>query len=206
MPFQSGSLSLRRFAVVGDISPNLAQLATIAVRRYSFRPINDDRGEEESFGWVNPRDVLAESFQYEDLQSGQYLLIGARRDKKTFSKVLYRARLQKKIDEIKKTRNLERISRQHRKSLEEEVTIEMLRETSPTSTFYEITWDQHTNVVYLGATGDTICQRLQDLFEATFDIKLRPVFPALLGADFISRQGLENEFMETMKIEAEPNG
>ena len=67
MPFQSGGLSVRRYTVLEEIPKSLAQTATLAIRRYVFRPIDDSRGEKESFGWVNPRNVLQQSFTYDDI-------------------------------------------------------------------------------------------------------------------------------------------
>ncbi len=194
MPFLSGALSVRRFMVMNDISASLPQTATLAMRRYTFRPIDDTRGEKESVGWVNPRNILAEQFTYDDVITQSYMLLGVRRDRKVFSPVLYRARRHRKFEEVKKERGLEKLSRQQRLALEEELTIEMLKETSPTSAFSELVWEMNSNIVLMGATSNALCDRIQELFEATFDMRLRPVFPALTGAEYISTNGLDDEY------------
>lgn len=198
MPFVSGALSVRRYAVAGELSPEFAQLATTALRRYCFRPINDEKGERESFGWVNPRDLLATKFAYDDLVNGPLLYLGVRRDRKAFSKVLFRARLEEKMRGVKAAKKIEKISRQHRVALEDELSVEMLRETSPTSTFQEFIWDMSRGEILMGVTGSAACDRIRDLFEATFDLKITPRHPALVGAEFIASQGLEAEFKATV--------
>ncbi len=194
MPFRSGALSVSRFQVVEDIPETLPKTATVALRRYLWRPIDDARGERESFGWVNPRRLLAETFTWEDVVDGPYVLLGVRRDRKNFSQVLFRARRDELFDRTKSERNITRLSRQQRLALEEQLTVEMLRETSPQSTFAEVVWDTNSNLLLVGTTANTFCERTIEIFEATFDLKVRPLFPALIGADAIAAQGLEEEF------------
>lgn len=194
MPFQSGGLSVRRYTVLEEIPKSLAQTATLAIRRYVFRPIDDSRGEKESFGWVNPRNVLQQSFTYDDIVDGPHMLLGVRRDKKSFSPTLFKARRRELFEETKQQRKLQKLSRQQRIALEEQLTIEMLKETSPQSAFAEIVWDMNSNIVLMGATATALCERIQEMFEATFNLKLRVVYPALVGAQYIAQQGLEEEF------------
>lgn len=194
MPFVSGALSVRRYRVVEDIPRTLPQTATLALRRYSWRPINDDRAEKESFGWVNPRSVLDREFTYDDVLNTPYMLLGVRRDRKSFSAVLFRARREQQVAAIKEERKITKLSRQQRLAIEEELTVKMLKETSPTSAFSEILWDMNSNIVLMGATSNALCERIQELFEATFDLHLRPLHPALVGGEYIASQGLEEEF------------
>ncbi|CAN5380523.1 hypothetical protein BH09SUM1_BH09SUM1_03020 [soil metagenome] len=194
MPFRTGALTIRRYSVLSEIPASLPQTATLAIRRYTFRAIDDARGEKESFGWVNPRSLLDNRIAYDDIVDGPYLLLGTRRDRKNFSKVLFRARRDDMIEEVKKEKKLTKISRQQRIALEEQLTVEMLRETSAVSSFAELVWDMNSNVVLMGAASNALCERIQEVFEATFDLKLRPIYPALIGADYIAAQGLEEEF------------
>ena len=194
MPFLTGSLSVRRYLVLDQIPNELEQTATLAMRRYSFKPIDDARGEKESFGWVNPRRVLQDSFTYEDVLISPYVYLGVRRDRKNFSQVLFKARREERYGQIKSEKNIQKLSKQHRLAIDEELTIEMLKETSPQSAFNEIVWDTNSNIVYMGATSNSLCERIQELFEATFDLKIRQLFPALIGADYITSQGLEDEY------------
>lgn len=199
MPFRSGGLSVRRYIVLGEPPRNLPQTATLAMRRYSFRPINEERGERESFGWINPRNLLSDNFTYDEVVDGPHLLLGVRRDAKNFSQVLFRARRDDLTESTKRERKLQKISRQHRLAIEEKLTVDVLRETSPQSTFAELLWDMNSEVVLIGGASNAFCERIQEVFEATFDLKLSPLFPALLGADYIATQGLEAEYFQATK-------
>ena len=194
MPFIQGSISVRRYQVGDEIPATLAQTATLAIRRYAWRPIDDQRGEKESFGWINPRNVLQDGFTYDDLVDGPYMVLGVRRDRKNYSKVLFKARRDLMFVDVKKQRNLDKLSRQQRMALEEQLNVEMLKETSPQSAFSEMVWDMNSNLVFMGATSNTLCERIQELFEATFDLKIRPIFPSIMGAEYIASNDLEDKY------------
>lgn len=197
MPFRSGSLSVRRHSVLDEVPESFDRTATMALRRYAWRPIDADRGEQESFGWVNPRQPLSDDLIWEDFLDGHLAFLAVRRDRKTFSKVLFRARREALYERSRKEKGLTRLTRQHRLALDEQLRIEMLREVTPVSTFTELVWDRNTGEVLLHATGKSLCERIADLFHATFDLRLRPHFPALTGYAFISEQGLEENFAES---------
>lgn len=205
MGFRYGSLSARRFAVKGEMPEHFTEVATNALRRYCFKPINDDRGERESFGWVNPRALLAQKFTAEDVTLGSVLFLGTRRDRKAYSPVLFRARLGELMRDTMRARKIEKITRQQRLALEEQLAIQMLKETSPSSAFHELVWDTARMEAYIGATSNALCDRITELFEATFDMRLMPKFPALIGADYIAEQGLEEEFRATAKMTPQQN-
>lgn len=196
MPFRSGALSVRRFRLDEPPPESLARTATMAIRRHSYKPINAERGERESFGWVNPRRLLDEKYDWEDLVDGNLVFLAVRKDKKAFNKTLFRARRDEAIERLCKERGIERITRQHRLALEEELTVVMLKEVTPTTAFTELVWDTNTDEVMIGATSRTLCERIADLFQSTFDRRLMPLFPALVGWRVLSEQGLEEGYAE----------
>lgn len=194
MPFRSGSMSVRRYAVQDEVPAAFARTATMALRRYVWRPIDADRGERESFGWVNPRRPLEAELLWEDCLDGNLAFLAVRRDRKSFNKTLFRARREELFAKTKREKGMERLTRQHRIALEEQLTVQMLREVTPAVAFTELVWDLNTGDVLMGATGKSLCERIADLFHSTFDLRLGARFPALVGYGFMSQQGLEENF------------
>jgi hypothetical protein len=194
MPFRSGALSIRRYRLAEPLPAAFARTATMSLRRGSWRPVDDDRGERESFGWVNPRRLLERDLVWEDCVDGNLAFLAVRRDRKAFSKVLYRARRDELFRATLKEKGQARLSRQQRLALEEQLTIEMLKEVSPVIAFTEMVWDLHTGDFYIGATGKALCERIMDLFATTFDGRLMPQFPALWGHAAMCEQGLEENY------------
>ncbi|MCC5877647.1 MAG: recombination-associated protein RdgC [Candidatus Sumerlaeia bacterium] len=197
MGFMQGSATVRRYQVIDDIPEELDRTATVSIRRYSWRPIVDNKGEVSSQGWVNPRNLLEREFNWEDVlvQDG-LVFLGYRVDKKSFSTVLFRARLQGMIQDVKREKKIERISKGQREALKEQLTIEMLKETSPRSTFTELIWDMRCNIVMMSSTSNTHCDQISENFKSTFGVQLHPLFPSVVGAEFIMSKGLTNEFAQ----------
>jgi hypothetical protein len=202
MAFRSGTLSVRRFVVEGEVPEALARTATMAVRRYAWQPVDADRGEREAFGWVNPRNVLQTQLDWEDLVDGHLAILGVRRDRKSFNKTLYKARREELFAKTRREKGVERLTRQHRLALEEELTVRMLKEVTPTTAFTELVWDMNAGEVYVAATSKALCERIADLFTGTFDLRLVPRFPALAGLAFIEEQGLEEDFARATALAA----
>lgn len=194
MPFRSGTLSVRRYVVQSELPATFARTATMAVRRYEFHPINADRGERESFGWVNPRAPLGAQFAWEDLVDGNLAFLAVRRDRKSFNKVIFKARLAELSEQTRRAKGIERLTRQHRLALEEQLTVQMLKEVTPATAFTELVWDLNTGDVFIGATSKSLCERITELFASTFDLRVAPQFPALLGYAWMAEQGLEDQF------------
>jgi hypothetical protein len=77
-----------------------------------------------------------------------------------------------KVETVKRERKIEKITRQHRLALEEELKAAMLREVSPSTAFVQVVWSVNSGMVLIGAAGDVACERAQDVFEQTFGVRL----------------------------------
>lgn len=195
MGFQEGNATVRRYLVMGELSEDLPLTATVSLRRESWRPIDDRKGEKQSFGWVNPRALLQREISWEEVVvSNGLVFLGYRVDKKSFSPVLFKARMKEKIQVVKKEKKVEKISKAQRLALKDELTVEMLSETSPRSSFSELIWDMNSNIVLMSSTSNTLCDQISEAFTKSFNPRLRPLFPSVTGAEFIASQGLEKEF------------
>ena len=170
MSFERGSISFRAYSVIEPPADAMDRTATMAVRRYAFRPINDERGERESFGWIDLRQPLNDRPVWEEMREGHLMVLGVRKDTKAFSQFLYKARFEARVERIKEEKGLERITRQHLLAIQEELTIQMLKETSPTTSTVEVIWDRNTGEVLIGCASNAMCERIVELFKATFDV------------------------------------
>lgn len=187
-------MTVRRYRLAEELPAALLRTATMALRRDAHKPVQDDKGERESFGWVNPRDLLDSELVWEDMVDGNLAYLAARLDRKTFNRQLFRARLERRFAEVREEKGVSRLTRQHRLALQEELTIQMLKEVTPSIAFTELVWDLNTGQVYVGATSRATCERICDLFTKTFDLRLQPLFPALVGYAMMTEQGLEENF------------
>jgi len=157
------------YRVIGDLCPEFPQLATTAMRRYSFQPVNDERGERESFGWVNPRALLASKWSYDDLVDGALVRLCIRHDRKSLSPRLLKARVAQEIARHETTKG--KLAPHYRLQVAEEIELAMLRQTSAASSFYDLLWDMSAEIVVVSAPAGAQA-RIAEFFDATFDLKL----------------------------------
>src|SRR5947209_14152935 len=66
MGFSSGSVSLRRFAVVGDSPEIINEDLLEKLAEHALRPNRDSTPEEVEYGWSGGRHILDGSFSFEN--------------------------------------------------------------------------------------------------------------------------------------------
>lgn len=165
-----GNASFRRYVVdgeCGDVNMDLA------FRRYSWRPIDDDRGERESFGWVDPFDPRGRgNIEISKQQYAGKIFLGVRHDVKSVPPVLFKAERDAAFEAAKREKGVQRLSRQQRLGIEESVMLSMLKHVSPKTKMIEVVWDTANGDFFIGSTSASICDRIAELIKSTFDIKL----------------------------------
>jgi hypothetical protein len=176
-----GSIAARIFTITEPPPATFAETATLAIRRYSFRPIDSMRGERTAAGWCIPSKPLAESFTADDvcLGAGRYLL-GYRTDLKRIPPVIKKARVAERVAEVKREKKIEKLSRQHRMAIEEEVEIDLLNMTSPKTDVIEVALLLNEGLVIIGTATQSKIDKITELLEVTFDMQLRQRFPSLI--------------------------
>lgn len=109
----NGSVSIRRF-LIEDKDGVLANIddgeMSLGIRRCLFQNINAERGEKESFGWVNAFDLLNGSVLFQDMNIGdRRIVLGTRKDKKAIPPAILKAKKKEKFAEVKAERKMERL-------------------------------------------------------------------------------------------------
>lgn len=163
MGIEQGSMTLTRYhAEFGDGGMQ------DEVSRYSFREIDDSRGERESFGWVDPEDP-------EDVchSAGAYYIgegwhhLTARRDTKKIDRRALKARIARKTADTMTMLGVERPSRQQRLAIREETELAMLAEVTARTGYVDALFNEDSGHLLVGATG-AMADRFRELFAATF--------------------------------------
>ena len=127
-------------------------------------------------------------------RDGALMRLVVRRDRKSVDRTLFKARLATLMEETRRAKKIERLTRQHRLALEDQLMAEMLREVTPTTSWTEVVWDTGTGDVLVGSASKSVCERITELFASSFDVRVAPQFPALLGWAWMAEQGLEDQF------------
>ena len=84
MGLLTGSASLTRFAVSGDLPSSPWDFIAEQISRHSFRDI-DDTLDEYSVGWVSVANMFDSSFAYSSYAAGDYVALTLRVDERRVS-------------------------------------------------------------------------------------------------------------------------
>lgn len=177
MPFFHGSISASWYRAGRPAPPDARERYARNIARYSFKPINADKGEKDAFGWVDPRNILADSLNWDQLAIGPYLFLGFRVDRKSVPPALLKAHIRETIRQTMREKKKASLSRSEKKIIQDKVTADLLRISSPSVAIHEAVWNTATSDVFFGSSSRSLNESFMELFLSTFDIELFPYHP-----------------------------
>ena len=190
MPFTSGTISATWYRVDRDFPKDAREQFDITLKRYAFTPIDSSKGEVESMGWVDSRDILNPKLLWDLVTLGKYAFLGLRFDRKTVSATLLKAHIREELRRVAREKKARQISRTERKIIMEQVKATLLRKASPSVAVYEASWNTETGDVLFGSSSKSANERFCEQFAMTFDIELFPHHPLARVDDIAEEEGL----------------
>ncbi len=187
MPITMGSLSCRLFRVDGKPSANFRDTFPKQIHRYRYQPPRVDDGEMRSIGWVNPRRILQTDIDLDQVLMGEWLTLALRIDKIALNSRLFKARLYEVMDQVRKEKHRDRLSRDERSAIQNQVQLEMARKQTPSTIIHEMAWNLKDSTLIFTGTSDKLCLEFQEFFNETFDLAMEPLCP-FIRADKASQK------------------
>lgn len=204
MAITHGSLSARVWRVTEALPPHFQETFERNIKRYAFKPINADKGETHSVGWVNPRQVLDHNLNLNKVLMNNTIVIAYRLDRITLNARAYKATLFQETQKAEREVKPQSLTSDQREALKDKVKLDMLKVQSPSMAVYEIAWKLETGLVFFGASGAKLNENLADLFTQTFGVGLEPQLPYIRGERWAKRQKLDRELREVLPAPFSP--
>ena len=204
MPLTSGTLSARVWRVLDTLPPNFKEAFERNLQRHAFKPIDAERGELQSLGWVNIRQMLDSKLKLEKVLYRNMILVALRQDKLAINQKLFRATFFQELERVTREKGRQQLSKEERLVLEDKVRMDLIKRTQPNSAVYELAWNLETGLVFFGATGDRMNMAFSDLFTETFQVSIEPRFPFLRARAWAEKQGLSAELLDVLPAPFSP--
>ncbi len=197
MPFASGSLTFRRFAVMGE-SPNaidqdlLDKLAEFAIRER-------DLGvpDEEEYGWIGGRHVLDGNFSFEHNVYADALHFALRIDTNKVPGELKKAYTIMEEDAVASTNPSGFISKNQKRDVKETIRQKLDEDLRSgrfrRSKLIPILWDLPSQTVYCSAGGASL-EKLMEIFERTFGLALLPLSAGANALKLLEPRGRRRDY------------
>lgn len=204
MSLLQGSLSLRRFLVLGPV-PGEQDLIE-GLRQDHFRPF-EDGSEEERLGWCDWRNPLVCPPDENWVVQERFAIFGLRIDTRRVPPSLLKAHVDLRTQQLMKEKDLAFVGKEARISLQDEIKVELLRKVLPTPKVVEVAWDLKGGVLWTTASSTKTQGALVGLFMKSFGCELQPLAPLLLAGRLVPNIPVESLMaLDPLNLELEEAG
>jgi DNA recombination-dependent growth factor C len=217
MPLTGGSVTMRAWRVADALPPNFKESFERNLKRHAFRPIDPERGELQSLGWVNARQMLDSNLNLDKVLFGNVILAGLRVDRLVINMKLFRATVAQEVAKALREARRPKLSREERLVIEDKARLELLKRAQPSVNVYEMAWHLQDGIVFFATSSQKMAMIFSDLFSETFQVSIEQQLPFLRAQAWADRQKLGQELLELLPspfspdaprevIEASPRG
>ncbi len=184
MALLSGSIRLRRFEARGELTQDTLNSFETAVNSHAFAELSENDTREEAVGWVSVADIFDSALDRTKWLVGDTINLAIRVDVKRIPSVIFKKECENLEKTVKERDGRERLSAAERRELKELVKKKLSVKVLPTIKIIEMSWDPKRGEVYLFGCSEKVSEVFKALFEKTFKVKVRPLFPYTLAARF----------------------
>jgi hypothetical protein len=197
MGFASGSISFRRYAVIGEARTEVVQDMLDRLVEHAFRTRELGTPDEEEYGWRGGRHVLDASFSFENNVYADALLFGLRIDANKVPGELKKAYLMMEEEAAAASNPSGFISKLQkrdakdivRRRIDEDLRSGRFRR----SKLLPILWDLPSQTLFCNAS-DSAQEKLLEIFGRTFELKLMPISAGSLALRLLEPKGRRRDY------------
>lgn len=189
MSLLQGTISLRRFMVLGPVPTNDNLLERL--QHNAFQPFRDGI-EEERIGWCDWRNLLIVPPDGNWVHQEKFALFGLRIDTRKVPAILLKAHIDLKIESLQKNNSVVFINKETRASLRDEVHSELLLKVLPTPKILEVAWDLKGGLILTTASSGRAQSAFTSLFIKTFGCELQEITPLLMASRLLPGESIDS--------------
>jgi hypothetical protein len=197
MGFDSGSISFRRFAVMGELPASPQESLLEALSEHALRPSEMGIPEDVEYGWSGGRHILDGNFTFENNVYADTIAFGLRIDTNKVPGDLKKAWKIMEEEAAAASNPSGFISKLQKKDardivrrkIEEELRSGRFRR----SRLVPILWDLAAQTLYCPISGSSQ-EKLMELFERTFGVTLQPMSAGSSALRMLEPEGRRRDY------------
>ncbi len=201
MPFDSGSITFRRFAVAGGFPGAISEELLAKLDAHALRPVADAIPAELEYGWAGPKHIYDADFSFGNLVYNDCVHCALRVDTNKVPATLKLA-LKKMEEDAAAAGNPSGFISKSQKSQAKDAVGRKIDEELQSGKYRRpvtkgVLWDVPAGVVYASISA-TQQEYLLELFERTFNLQLHPIGSGLQALRAMEGQGRRREYEDWM--------
>lgn len=198
MGFDAGSITFRRFAVLGANQPETVDQAVLdKLIEHSMKAGEFSVPEDEEYGWSGGRHIFDSQFDFEHNVYNECLSFALRIDSNKVPGSVKQAYILMEEEAVAKSNPSGFISKQQKKDVKETVRNRMEEELRDgryrRSKLVPILWDVPRQEVYCAASGKSL-EKLHEIFERTFGLTLMPLSAGASALRLLEPKGRRRDY------------
>lgn len=197
MGFPSGSVSFRRFAVVGKTPTAPEQSLLDKLSEHALRPTEMGVPEEVEYGWCGGQHVFDGTFSFDHNVFADALHFALRVDTNKVPGELKKAYQIMEEEAVAATNPSGFISKNQKKDVKETVRAKVEEELRSgkyrRSKLSPVLWDLPNSTLYCAA-GNATFEKLAELFERSFGLELQPITAGSLALRLLEPKGKRRDY------------
>lgn len=176
MGLMKGTLTFSRYRVMEPLPKNFHDFISRQLKQFAFRDLTS-LGEEKSSGWTSLENVLDNRFEYANYSVGDYLAFSLRLDRKAVPPALMKIKMMEAERKTLKAKGRKVLSKGEKEEIRERVHLDLLSQTHPVPSFFDVCWSLSQNCVAFGSLSPKVIEEFEKLFKDTFHLSLSPLVP-----------------------------
>ena len=196
MGFDSGSISFRRFAVVGEFSDQVTEVVLERIAEHALEP-GEFGVEEVEYGWNGGRHIFDGEFSFENNVYADCLFFALRIDTNKVPGVVKKAYTLMEQAAVAKGNPSGFISKSQKGEAKDTVNQKIEEDLKSgkfrRSKLLPLLWDLPNQTVYCSAAGQNF-EKLAEIFERTFKCELQPLSAGSLGQRLLVENGKRRDY------------
>ena len=185
MGFINASCGFTRYRIIDQVPADLWPQIPSILRRYSFKDIDSQPGEERSLGWTSFDDMLDTDWQGAPPEKGDYLAFALRLETRRIPPAVLKKHFALALREEKRRmaeQGKQFVNRERKKEIREQVQLRLLAHFLPIPAIFDVIWATNTGIVMLAATQRKILDAFEEKFTQSFELGLEQLTPYGLAA------------------------
>jgi hypothetical protein len=211
MGFPSGSVSFRRFAVIGKSPAAPEQPLLDKLSEHALRPSELGIPDEIEYGWNGGAHILDGNFSFEHNAFADALHFAMRIDTNKVPGELKKAYQIMEEEAVASTNPSGFISKNQKRDAKETVRAKLEDELRSgkyrRSKLVPVLWDLPNQTLYCAA-GNTVFEKLAELFERSFELQLQPLTSGSIALGILEPKGRRRDYEDSRptRFVPGPNG
>jgi hypothetical protein len=179
MGLAEGGITFKSYYVDGDPPEGFRPDYLERITLHRFRPLTVENEEDLVYGWVQQRNLLDTSFQFNDVFAEDYLVLALRIDRWAVPPALLKAQVRKAESDRKREQGREHLGRLERGEILDRERLALKKQSLPAVRAIDWCWHLTGGMVRFSSLSRSANELFSDLFERTFGLHLIPDNPYL---------------------------